>query len=954
MITARGVLAIVLFAAMFVTGAFVRAQESETPKWTVVGSDLMNLIVMENEVPLFEMTSYMHGWGWKRAKMDVLPEVKDGVRVYEQKLAFYERTTDREPIGPGQMGFRYQVEQRGPETFRITYVCTPDVEMQFAMPKSVDDAIMTGGPQIEPCDYFKGGRCLVELADGTSEEYPMPVPRGATKSVSAVTCITEAGEATRFSFEPAIYFHRDFAQARFWMQSGRKVGAGESYVQVVTMELPEPARFEPDNRWVDTSDWFALSLENDFQDTSAISMARWQDSPAGEHGFMTMEGSQYKFEDGTPAKLWGVNLINWKVDEALFDQWGDAMAKYGINLGRMVGFGRPNYPNKWAHYIKVQDVNDGLKLDPEAMKLFDYGFARLKGKGVYVTFSPFYGWYPTPADKDRLINHEELMGVLRKAFPCQGSFYGVTCFAPDVQDLQIQFHVNLLNHVNPYTGLRYADDPALVFVELQNEENTFLQLWNLGRNLDRCPTYKKLYLEGFARWLRSKYGTQDALAEAWGSELGRDEVLSRSNINPLPRYFAEPTPRIADQMAYVYHTQSEYYRRFAEAVRGTGYKGGLSASCWQASNWIGHLYNVLSDRETGHIDRHNYATADFKNPGVGLLSAGLQAVLDRPFSYSEWHGGYRFGMSPDAPMVAVYGMGLQGWDLSMEFAWAEAGALPYDHLGINDCVNDFGILCQYPALARMVRRMDVQEGDVVANRRISIPALKEKADVGFVETFSLLGGANNKRFDAAVPQAALAAGRVVLEYVDGPVDAPIVDHSPKFIDTDAHTVRSNTGQLLWDTSGEGYFTVNTAGTKAVVGYGGGREHELGEVTVEPQTRFAHVYVTALDEDDAIEDAERLLITTMARMVDKGTRFDEFSERPIVRVPPKVGPLMIEPVRVAILLKGRADAKVYALDHDGRRQPGTAEIPVERTPDGVRFLLDGAQTKAVYYLVEMQP
>jgi hypothetical protein len=336
-----------------------------------------------------------------------------------------------------------------------------------------------------------------------------------------------------------------------------------------------------------------------------------------------------------------------------------------------------------------------------------------------------------------------------------------------------------------------------------------------------------------------------------------------------------------------------------------------------------------------------------------LLSAGLQAVLDRPFSFSEWHGDYRVGMNLDTPMVAVYGMGLQGWDMSMQFAWAQAGPLPYAHLGINDVCNDFRVLCQYPALARMVRRRDVTQGDVVARREVSIPALKKTADVGFAEQFSLLGGANNKRFSAAVPQEALAAGRVVLAYRDTPADKPVTDGSGPYIDLTAQTVRSTTGELLWDTSGRGLVTVNTPGTKAVIGYGSGRRHELGAVTIAPETPFAHIYVTALGKGETIGTAKRLLVTAMARMVDKGTRFDDFASQPLVRAKAKAGPLLIEPVKATITLKGRRVERVLGLDHDGRLPAQPSVVATQDTYDGARFTLDGRKHRTVYYLVKIK-
>jgi len=44
-----------------------------------------------------------------------------------------------------------------------------------------------------------------------------------------------------------------------------------------------------------------------------------------------------------------------------------------------------------------------------------------------------------------------------------------------VQDLMIEMVVHLLEHKNPYTGKTYAHDPALSYIELQNEDDIFFR-----------------------------------------------------------------------------------------------------------------------------------------------------------------------------------------------------------------------------------------------------------------------------------------------------------------------------------------------------------------------------------------------------------------------------------------------------------------------------------------------
>jgi hypothetical protein len=97
-----------------------------------------------------------------------------------------------------------------------------------------------------------------------------------------------------------------------------------------------------------------------------------------------------------------------------------------------------------------------------------------------------------------------------------GTTASLVNFAEDLQELNIELTMNMLNHVNPHTGLRYADDPALNFVEFQNEDNIF---WSaIERSLEQAPTYRKLLCEKFSHWLEVKYGTQEALMDAWNNE----------------------------------------------------------------------------------------------------------------------------------------------------------------------------------------------------------------------------------------------------------------------------------------------------------------------------------------------------------------------------------------------------------------------------------------------------
>src|SRR5207253_8188830 len=94
--------------------------------------------------------------------------------------------------------------------------------------------------------------------------------------------------------------------------------------------------------------------------------------------------------------------------------------------------------------------------------------------------------------------------------------------------LQKEYARNLLRHRNPYTQLTYAEDPAVAFVEINNE-NGLIHAW-LGNQIDRLP---EIFLVDLQKqwniWLRNRYATTEKLRLAWGPSgsisVGKEEQL---------------------------------------------------------------------------------------------------------------------------------------------------------------------------------------------------------------------------------------------------------------------------------------------------------------------------------------------------------------------------------------------------------------------------------------------
>ncbi|HQH40613.1 MAG TPA: hypothetical protein PK825_02630 [Bacteroidales bacterium] len=707
-----------------------------------------------------------------------------------------------------------------------------------------------------------------------------------------------------------------------------------------------------------TSNWFPFHGEDDFS-PSEIDMSHWLDKPAGKHGFVLMDKDRFLFEDGTPVKFWGTNIASelpfMSSKEA--ETWVKFLSKYGFNAVRFHKF-------TW----EATDGFNSTVIVPSAWEKFDYLCNALRKAGIYYGWSHIYGHRVLPGDSSRLLAYNEIASTRFPWSHLNGTTSALVNFAEDLQNLNIELTVNMLNHVNPYTGLRYAMDPALNFIELQNEDNIFWAA--IEESLKQAPTYRKLLCRKFSQWLKEKYGSQENLLKAWNNEgLGDGETLDRQNIYPQPNHglfsweyeqaIKENRPvkqHILDKAEFLYREQVKFYQRFVEAIRNTGYRGPIVGSCWQAGTGLTHLLNLHADYLTGYIDRHNYfgggeghtlKPGKFSNAsmissiGSGLFGTGLQQVSNRPFALSEW-----MSLIPNewtaesAPIIAVYGMGLQGWDASYVFAtdfphYTTTIQAPWG--GIYNATSPTQ-LALYPALVNMICRRDVAEGETVVNRHVYLPDVL-KGNTSFRET--VVQDWDRKKIEGNFPLQAMAAGKVMITFTDKPAPDNIVDLT-QYIHS--REVYSTTRQLMWSEQGRGYFTVNTPGTKALVGFAPKKSVQLGEVSLQTSNEFAVIFLSSLDPGKDIAHASRLLLTTMARARNTGM---EYNNDHTELLSTGSSPILIEPVNVIVTIQRKEKPVVTILDHVGRKTDKT--IPVKNNT----ISFNGAVYRTMYYLIEYQ-
>jgi hypothetical protein len=711
---------------------------------------------------------------------------------------------------------------------------------------------------------------------------------------------------------------------------------------------------------------------------SKLDMAGWLDAPAGVHGRPEMVGEKFVV-NGKEMKIWGVNVGSGGCMPAKSVAVAQARkyAKYGINCVRLHKFSP-----------QLNSLDDTGFFDPAQLDRLDYFTAQLKKQGVYYQFDPFFHHVLSPYERKQVEHPEDFVDSKGKP----RNTYAVINISRELQDLRLKWIKALMNHVNPYTGLAYKDDPALASVEFQNEDGIFF--YSTGAAVLSWPRYGRQFARRYSDWLKEKYGTHERLVEAWGADElskaqgqtayyfmtkrlfpGQDEHLDKRNIIAIANpWFFTPyglmdqqrnlniRERLLDNLQFLLQEQKSWYARFDKALEDLGYDGPVTGSCWIAAEGVTHYANLYTDAWIGYIDRHDYMGGGYKGwwittgdaerasltgtPGGGTLDQGFNQVKGRPFALSEWTVVFPSQWRADGTsLVALYGMGLGDWDASYQFAAGDGNWSSVVSRGRWD-VNLPDNMGLYPALARMVYRGDIKPGEVISVRKVAVDDMVRTGQLGFAEQAGAEGfNSDFKTLGGFVPTEALAVGRCLVEFVEEP--QPSTGYDVEEARQDGTLVATN-GQLRWKTLSEatGYVLVDSAGTKAVVGFAPPGEYELGgdseksAVRIGVNNHYATVFVTSLDRSKDLSDCNSALIQAVARARNTGMRYSEIGHRLV-----KMGtsPVVLEPVRTTIGFQ-RPVKTVNVLDHDGRRTG--RQVPVKNN----QIRIDTAVHKTPYYEV----
>ena len=432
---------------------------------------------------------------------------------------------------------------------------------------------------------------------------------------------------------------------------------------------------------LDTTGYVEYDYSPGVANTGIMDFSYLNEMPAGQHGAVTVKDGNFVFEDGTPIRFWGVDMgfacatPAKEVAEAMAAE----LASSGVNFVRLHAIdctysGVVDYTG----YTTGKATGALLKDNLDRM---DYLVYCLKQKGIYIHLDTNAGRVMSTGDGFT----EEEVKELQDA-----TLRGYHVFVERIAKKELEFAKELLGHQNPYTGMRYCEDPVFAVVQLMNESSV---LWLQKGNGANVLTNQ---LEAqFNEWLVEKYGTRENLEKAWtnldnvcflfkdedptqGSvERGKLGCWSEPGVDPVNFSMVFGPIRHADWNKFLIEIQSNVFNKFCDTLREMGYKGTFNCSNYPVGPIDLYMHSLGDVTEknayyNGCVDgysvpcRFNQDIICYENPSTttGHLASQMTqgSVADRAMVVTEWAVCSPGDFKADAVLEVASYAALQDWD----------------------------------------------------------------------------------------------------------------------------------------------------------------------------------------------------------------------------------------------------------------------------------------------------
>jgi hypothetical protein len=682
--------------------------------------------------------------------------------------------------------------------------------------------------------------------------------------------------------------------------NARTFKAGEPYTTRFTLATHEPQRLTRDAPVSIQAgpDWIPLKQEPDILPGSALDFTALglTDAPAGKHGRVLAKGPHFEFagKPGVAQRFYGVNLCfsaNY-LEPADAARLAARLARTGYNALRL------------HHHDGglVEGSADGTTLNPGNLARLDALMAACTSNGIYVTTDLYVSravpWRSVGIDRDGRIE----MNAYKVLVPVhEGAMENLKSFARQ-----------LLTHVNPHTGRRYADEPALAWLAMINEGN----FGNYLGEMRSIPEWQ----QAWAAWLAVKQAK---------------EPQAYANIPAtIPGSIYDSNRHTSAFVLFLKDTEDRMITRLKAFLRD---ELGCRALITDRSAWTNHAADQVPRSEFfDYVDDHFYVdhpefierpwqlpsrcanVNPIKNDARGVQNVVFTRLLDKPFTITEYNysGPGRF-RGVGGIVTGTLGA-LQDWSGIWRFTYS------HDR---NSLLRPDGYAMGYFDMAGDPLSLAAERASLCLFLRGDLTPLKQTYAMVLPESEVLRMRDQIPQNRTAWPWLAWHA-RLGTQVADAPPSGatwaglfPDVYQMPsaairKLLAADpaAALPPAGDGAVALDRE-TGTFVIKTPRT-----CGGFTEKgaiDAGDLLFDVGDTAATVWVSALD-DQPIRSSARLVLTHLTDVQNNGIRYAQQSRKTLLAwgALPHLARNGTAEIRLAV--KPAKDYKVYALSTGGRR------------------------------------
>ena len=636
-----------------------------------------------------------------------------------------------------------------------------------------------------------------------------------------------------------------------------------------------------------------------------------KEKPAGKHGFLKVEADRFIFEDGTEAKFWGTNFNSAQCfpSHEHSRKIAKRLAKTGVNIVRFhqmdAEWSTPNI----FQFTKGENIPNTMNFDPASLDRLDYLIYSLKQEGIYVYMDLLtYRRFKTG---DGVENAGQL-GDAAKPY---------STFNKRLIELQKKYNYDLWNHINPYTGMAYKDDPVIALTAITNECDLLSQRVTI-------EPYRSELEERYRKWAKEK-----------GIKVQKGIVEFNPDKKQIQEFFVEVT--------------KAYYQEMIQHMREAGVRIPIAGT-----NWSRNQAHLSSQLVADFTDSHAYwygwnwgmNDKSFMNESMSgsvdnmLPYLSFNKVAGKPFFVSEWDDPWPNEWRAESPLLLAAVGSLQGWggfavhtyrytvdenvDMIGKPITSDAIGGVYYRGGVFDTFNDPAKFGLFYHAALIIRR-----GDVGTPEKITKILIKEPSRVGFNHSLQALKLTPEKQRIAMVLEGATSSDK-----------ADLISSDESIVDVERGEVKSDNGELYRNLKKK-FGWIDTPNTKAVYGFVG----QEGDITltgmkVNVKTDFSTVAISTLTEQP-INRSSNMLLTAVGRADNTNSRYNEDHTK---QLSPGEGPIQVEIIEATIAFEtAQQNLRVMAINPQGLI---IGYIPSEYHEGIFRFSI-GKEYQSMYYLIQ---